>query len=47
MDNNQAVGPIALGGAIANVFGATLEVTDSTFTANRAAGTMSGRRVPS
>ncbi len=37
--NNQAVGPIASGGAIANVFGATLVVTDSTFTENRAAGT--------
>src|SRR5262249_5852357 len=29
--NNQAVGPRAVGGAIANVFGATLVVTDSTF----------------
>ena len=42
MDNNQAVGAIAQGGAIANVFGGTLEVTDSTFTENRAAGTMFG-----
>jgi hypothetical protein len=42
MDNNQAVGAIAQGGAIANLFGATLEVTDSTFTANRAVGTMFG-----
>ena len=42
MDNNQAVGTIAQGGAIANVFGANLEVTDSTFTENRAAGTMFG-----
>jgi hypothetical protein len=42
MDNNQAVGDIAQGGAIANVFGASLVVTDSTFTANRAAGTMVG-----
>ena len=42
MDNNQAVGAIAQGGAIANIFGASLVVTDSTFTANRAAGTMFG-----
>src|SRR5262249_55398044 len=42
MDNNQAVGPIAQGGAIASVFGATLVVTDSTFTENRAAGTSFG-----
>jgi hypothetical protein len=42
MDNNQAVGPIALGGAVANVFGATLEVTECTFTENRAAGTIHG-----
>ena len=42
MANNQAVGAIAQGGAIANVFGATLEVTHSTFTDNRAAGTMFG-----
>src|SRR5262249_27691615 len=37
--NNQAVGSLAQGGAIANVFGATLVVTDSTFTENRAAST--------
>src|SRR5262245_57889571 len=42
LENNQAVGAIAQGGAIANVFGASLVVTDSTFTANRAAGTMFG-----
>src|SRR5262245_52155197 len=42
MANNQAVGAIAQGGAIANVFGASLVVTDSTFTANRAAGTLFG-----
>src|SRR5262245_53449589 len=42
MANNQAVGAIAQGGAIANIFGASLVVTDSTFTANRAAGTMVG-----
>jgi hypothetical protein len=42
MANNQAVGAIALGGAIANVFGASLVVTDGTFTANRAAGTIFG-----
>ena len=42
MANNQAVGAIAQGGAVANVFGASLVVTDSTFTENRAAGTMFG-----
>src|SRR5262249_46919306 len=42
MDNNQAIGPLAQGGAIANVSGATLVVTDSTFTENRAAGTSAG-----
>src|SRR5262249_31310030 len=42
MHNNQAVGPLAQGGAIANVSGATLVVTDSTFTENRAAGTSFG-----
>src|SRR5262245_59181680 len=42
LDNNQAVGPLAQGGAIASVFGATLVVTDSTFTENRAAGTSFG-----
>src|SRR5262249_40772063 len=41
--NNQAVGQIAQGGAIANVFGATLTVTDCTFTDNRAAGTAASR----
>src|SRR5262245_9998585 len=41
--NNQAVGPIAHGGAIANVFGGTLVVTDGTFTDNRAAGTADSR----
>jgi hypothetical protein len=40
--NNQAVGPIAQGGAIANFSGATLVVTHSTFTENRAAGTSYG-----
>jgi hypothetical protein len=39
MDNNQAVGPIAQGGAIASFSGATLVVKHSTFTENRAAGT--------
>jgi hypothetical protein len=43
MDNNQAVGPIAQGGAIASFSGATLVVTDSTFTENRAAGTSISR----
>ena len=42
MDNNQAVGPVAQGGAIATFAGATLVVTDSTFTENRAAGTLHG-----
>ena len=42
LDNNQVVGPIAQGGAIATVSGATLVVTDSTFTENRAAGTLHG-----
>ena len=42
MDNNQAVGPIVQGGAIATLAGATLVVTDSTFTENRAAGTLHG-----
>src|SRR5262249_16239494 len=42
MDNNQVVGPIAQGGAIASFSGATLVVTDSTFTENRAAGTSFG-----
>ena len=42
MANNQALGAIAQGGAIANVFGASLVVTDSTFTGNRAAGTLFG-----
>src|SRR5262245_37818493 len=42
MDNNQAVGPIAQGGAIASFSGATLVVTDSTFTENRAAGASFG-----
>jgi hypothetical protein len=42
MDNNQAVGPVAQGGAIATFAGATLVVTDSTFTQNRAAGTLHG-----
>src|SRR5262245_6237233 len=42
MANNQAVGAIAEGGAIANVFGGSLVVTESSFTANRAAGTMFG-----
>jgi hypothetical protein len=41
--NNQAVGHIAQGGAIANVFGATLAVTDCTFAENRAAGTAGSR----
>src|SRR5207244_13269996 len=38
--NNQVVGvgTIAAGGGIANVFSATLAVTHSTFTANRATG---------
>src|SRR5262249_36154915 len=42
LDNNQAVGPLAQGGAIASFSGATLVVTDSTFTENRAAGTSIG-----
>ena len=42
MDNNQAVGPVAQGGAIATFAGATLVVTHSTFTENRAAGTLHG-----
>ena len=42
MDNNQAVGPLAQGGAIASFSGATLVVADSTFTENRAAGTSFG-----
>src|SRR5262245_54727958 len=42
MTNNQAVGPSAQGGAIASFSGATLVVTDSTFTENRAAGAMFG-----
>lgn len=42
MDNNRAVGPIAQGGAIASFSGATLEVTHSTFTENRATGTSFG-----
>jgi hypothetical protein len=42
MDNNQAVGPITQGGAIATLAGATLVVRDSTFTENRAAGTLHG-----
>jgi hypothetical protein len=42
MDNNQAVGPIAQGGAIATFAGATLVVTHSTFTDNRAAGILHG-----
>jgi hypothetical protein len=42
MDNNQAVGPSAQGGAIASFSGATLVVTDSTFTENRATGTLFG-----
>src|SRR5262245_14234972 len=42
MANNQAVGFISQVGAIANIFGASLVVTDSTFTANRAVGTMFG-----
>jgi hypothetical protein len=42
LENNQTVGPIAQGGAIANVFAATLEVSHSSFTENRAAGTIRG-----
>lgn len=42
MDNNLTVGPIAQGGAIASFSGATLVVTDSTFTENRAAGALFG-----
>ncbi len=37
--NNQAVGPLASGGAVANVAGAALMVTQGTFTGNWAAGT--------
>jgi hypothetical protein len=40
---NQAVGHIAQGGAIANVFGATLVVTDCTFAGNRADGSAGSR----
>jgi hypothetical protein len=43
LNNNQAVGHIAQGGAVANVFGATLVVTDSTFAENQAAGTSGSR----
>src|SRR5262245_44592918 len=38
LENNQAVGPLAEGGAIASFSGGTLAVTHSTFTDNRAAG---------
>ena len=42
MDNNQAVGTIAQGGGHCECLRRNLEVTDSTFTENRAAGTMFG-----
>src|SRR5205823_13661514 len=39
---DQAVGTIAAGGGIANVFGASLVVSHSTFTDNRATGATAG-----